>query len=105
METRSLAILRKILYGKIRKFNEETKIMSNTGRGINLQDQYLNQLRKEKIPVVIYLTNGVRLKGLIKAFDNFVVLLKESNQSLVYKHAISTIVPEKEVSLVFEDQP
>jgi host factor-I protein len=79
--------------------------MSNTGRGINLQDQYLNQLRKEKIPVVIYLTNGVRLKGLIKAFDNFVVLLKESNQSLVYKHAISTIVPEKEVSLVFEDQP
>ena len=79
--------------------------MSNTSRGINLQDQYLNQLRKEKIPVVIYLTNGVRLKGLIKAFDNFVVLLKESNQSLVYKHAISTIVPEKEVSLVFEDQP
>lgn len=79
--------------------------MSNAGKGMNLQDHYLNQLRKEKIPVIIYLTNGVRLKGLIKAFDNFVVLLKESNQSLVYKHAISTIVPEKEVSLVFEDQP
>jgi len=79
--------------------------MSNAGKGVNLQDQFLNQLRKEKIPVIIYLTNGVRLKGLIKAFDNFVVLLKESNQSLVYKHAISTIVPEKEVSLVFEDQP
>jgi len=79
--------------------------MSNAGRGVNLQDQYLNQLRKEKIPVVIYLTNGVRLKGLIKAFDNFVILLKESNQSLVYKHAISTIVPEKEVAIVFEDQP
>jgi len=79
--------------------------MSNGGRGVNLQDHYLNQLRKEKVPVIIYLTNGVRLKGLIKAFDNFVILLKESNQSLVYKHAISTIVPEKEVSIVFEDQP
>jgi len=79
--------------------------MSNTGKGVNLQDHYLNQLRKERIPVIIYLTNGVRLKGMIKAFDNFVILLKESNQSLVYKHAISTIVPEKEVSVVFEDQP
>ncbi len=79
--------------------------MSNTGKGVNLQDHYLNQLRKEKIPVIIYLTNGVRLKGFIKAFDNFVILLKESSQSLVYKHAISTIVPEKEVSVVFEDQP
>jgi host factor-I protein len=79
--------------------------MSNSGRGVNLQDHYLNQLRKDKIPVLIYLTNGVRLKGLIKAFDNFVILLKESNQSLIYKHAISTIVPEKEVAIVFEDQP
>lgn len=79
--------------------------MSNAGRGINLQDQYLNQLRKDKTPVVIYLTNGVRLKGVIKAFDNFVILLKEINQSLVYKHAISTIVPEKEVSIAFEDRP
>jgi len=79
--------------------------MSNAGRGVNLQDHYLNQLRKDKIPVVIYLTNGVRLKGQIKAFDNFVILLKENNQSLVYKHAISTIVPEKEVSIVFEEQP
>jgi host factor-I protein len=78
--------------------------MSNGGKNVNLQDNYLNQLRKDKIPVVIYLTNGVRLKGLIKAFDNFVLLLKENNQSLVYKHAISTIVPEKEVDLVSETQ-
>jgi host factor-I protein len=97
--------LRKIPYVKEANTNEEMNVMSNAGRGVNLQDHYLNQLRKEKIPVVIYLTNGVRLKGLIKAFDNFVILLKESNQSLVYKHAISTIVPEKEVSVVFEDQP
>lgn len=81
------------------------KEMSNTGKGVNLQDHYLNQLRKEKIPVIVYLTNGVRLKGLVKAFDNFVILLKESNQSLIYKHAISTIVPEKEVSIAFEDHP
>lgn len=78
--------------------------MSNGGKNLNLQDNYLNQLRKDRIPVVIYLTNGVRLKGLIKAFDNFVILLKENNQSLVYKHAISTIVPEKDVHLVSENQ-
>jgi len=78
--------------------------MSNASKSLNLQDNYLNQLRKEKIPVVIYLTNGVRLKGLIKAFDNFVVLLKENTESLLYKHAISTIVPEKEIEIRFENQ-
>lgn len=79
--------------------------MSNTGKGLNLQDNYLNQLRKEKIPVVMYLTNGVRLKGMIKGFDNFVILLKENTESLIYKHAISTILPEKEFEVRFEDQP
>lgn len=68
----------------------------------NLQDNYLNHLRKEKIPVVVYLTNGVRLKGTIKAFDNFVIILKEASQQLIYKHAISTIIPEKDVDLRFE---
>jgi host factor-I protein len=69
----------------------------------SLQDNYLNQLRKDKIPVVVYLTNGVRLKGLIKAFDTFVILLKETSQQLVYKHAVSTIVPEKDIDLRFEN--
>jgi host factor-I protein len=78
--------------------------MSNTTKSLNLQDIYLNYLRKEKLPVIIYLTNGVRLKGTIKGFDNFVVLLKESTESLVYKHAISTIVPEKEIDIRFEVQ-
>lgn len=78
--------------------------MTNLGKGLNLQDNYLNQLRKEKIPVIIYLTNGVRLKGLIKAFDNFVILLKENTESLIYKHAISTIVPEKDMEIIFETQ-
>ena len=70
----------------------------------NLQDNYLNQLRKDKIPVVIYLTNGVRLKGVIKGFDNFVVLLKDASQQLIYKHAVSTIVPERDLDIRFENQ-
>jgi host factor-I protein len=65
----------------------------------SLQDLFLNQLRKEKIPVVIYLTNGVRPKGVVKAFDSFVILLKEANEQLIYKHAVSTIVPEKSLDL------
>ncbi len=69
----------------------------------SLQDNYLNQLRKDKVPVVIYLTNGVRLKGVIRGFDNFVILLKEASQQLIYKHAISTIVPEKDLDIRFED--
>lgn len=69
----------------------------------NLQDNFLNQLRKERTPVVVYLTNGVRLKGTIKGFDNFVILLKENNELLIYKHAISTIIPERTVDLRFED--
>jgi host factor-I protein len=79
-------------------------IMINAGKGVNLQDTYLNHLRKDKVPVIIYLTNGVRLKGTIKGFDNFVILLKENTQSLIYKHAVSTIVPEKDVELEFEGQ-
>ena len=78
--------------------------MSSAGKGANLQDNYLNLLRKEKMPVIIYLTNGVRLKGMIKSFDNFVILLKENTESLIYKHAISTIVPEREIELRFEEQ-
>ena len=76
--------------------------MSNSAKGQNLQDNYLNQLRKDKIPVVIYLINGVRLKGVIKGFDSFVVLLKEAAQQMIYKQAISTIVPERDIDLRFE---
>lgn len=65
----------------------------------NLQDTFLNQLRKERVPVLMYLTNGVRLKGVIKGFDNFVILLKDTSQQLIYKHAVSTIQPEREIDL------
>lgn len=77
--------------------------MTTPTRGQNLQDNYLNTLRKDKTPVVIYLTNGVRLKGIIKGFDNFVILLKETTNLLIYKHAVSTIVPEKDVDIRFEE--
>ena len=77
--------------------------MSNT-KSQGLQDNYLNQLRKDKLPVIVYLTNGVRLKGVVKAFDNFVILLKDANQQLVYKHAVSTIVPDRDIDIRFEEQ-
>ena len=67
---------------------------------VNLQDIFLNQMRKEKIPVTMYLVNGARLTGTIKGFDNFVILIKQENQQLVYKHVISTIIPEKPVELL-----
>ncbi|NMB11418.1 MAG: RNA chaperone Hfq [Firmicutes bacterium] len=68
---------------------------------IGLQDVYLNQIRKEHIPVVIYLVNGVQLRGLVRAFDNFTVLLESDGKNdLIYKHAISTITPQKPFSLV-----
>lgn len=70
--------------------------MNNKGQLI--QDPFLNEIRKEKIPVSIYLVNGIKLQGLIESFDQFVVLLKNNVcQQLVYKHAISTIVPSKPV--------
>ncbi len=76
--------------------------MNNKDR--KLQDLYLNHLRKEKIPVVIYLMNGTRLKGVIKGFDNFVILLKQNTQQLIYKHAISTISPEKDITIKLENE-
>lgn len=72
---------------------------------INLQDIFLNQVRKEHIAVTIYLTNGFQLKGMVKGFDNFTVVLdSDGKQQLVYKHAISTISPMKVVNLIFNDQ-
>jgi len=76
--------------------------MNNKDR--KLQDLYLNQLRKERTPVVIYLMNGTRLKGVVSGFDNFVIILKQSTQQIIYKHAISTISPEKDIDIRFEDE-
>lgn len=68
-------------------------------KGHMLQDPFLNALRKERVPVSIYLVNGIKLQGQIESFDQFVVLLKNSVNQLVYKHAISTIVPARNVKM------
>jgi host factor-I protein len=68
-------------------------------KGHSLQDPFLNLLRKERVPVSIYLVNGIKLQGQVESFDQFVVLLKNSVSQLVYKHAISTIVPARAVKL------
>ena len=68
---------------------------------INIQDTFLNQLRKENIPVTVYLTNGFQIRGMIKAFDNFTIIIdSEGRQQMVYKHAISTFTPQRNVSLM-----
>lgn len=68
---------------------------------LNLQDVFLNQVRKDKVPLVIYLTNGFQQKGIIKGFDNFIVILEtDGKMQMVYKHAISTIIPSKDIGLM-----
>ncbi len=73
-------------------------------KGQSLQDPFLNALRREKIPVSIYLVNGIKLQGLVEAFDQFVILLKNTVSQMVYKHAISTIVPARQVKLNSAEQ-
>jgi host factor-I protein len=73
-------------------------------RGQSLQEPFLNALRKERIPVSIYLVNGIKLQGQIESFDQFVVLLKNSVSQMVYKHAISTVVPARNVRLAPEEE-
>ncbi len=70
-------------------------------KDINLQDVFLNQARKEKIPVTIFITNGFQFKGIVRGFDNYTVILDtDGKQNLIYKHAISTITPFKSISLL-----
>ena len=77
-------------------------------KGAALQDPFLNALRKERIPVSIFLVNGIKLQGQVESFDQFVVLLKNSVSQMIYKHAISTVVPSRAVKIpheVLEDAP
>ncbi|WP_018133357.1 RNA chaperone Hfq [Effusibacillus pohliae] len=70
---------------------------------INIQDTFLNQIRKENIPVIIYLVNGFQIRGVVKAFDNFTVIVEvDGKQQLVYKHAISTFTPMRNVNYNLE---
>ncbi len=77
-------------------------------KGQNLQDPFLNALRKERIPVSVFLVNGIKLQGQIESFDQFVVLLKNNVSQMIYKHAISTVVPARNVKIasqVPDDMP
>lgn len=73
-------------------------------KGALLQDPFLNVLRKERIPVSIYLVNGIKLQGQVESFDQFVVLLKNTVSQMIYKHAISTVVPSRPVKVPFDDE-
>ena len=68
-------------------------------KGQSLQDPYLNTLRKEQIPVSIYLVNGIKLQGEIEAFDQYVVLLRNTVSQMIFKHAISTVQPSRNVDI------
>lgn len=68
-------------------------------KGQSLQDPFLNALRRERVPVSIYLVNGIKLQGTVESFDQFVVLLRNTVSQMVYKHAISTVVPARNVRL------
>lgn len=72
-------------------------------KGYSLQEPFLNALRREKVPVSIFLVNGIKLQGQIDSFDQFVVLLKNSVNQMVYKHAISTVVPSRKVRISLDD--
>ena len=77
--------------------------MNNSGSkpAMNLQDSFLNHVRKENLGVIIYLINGFQIRGLVRGFDNFTVIIEnEGKQQLVYKHAISTISPAANLSLI-----
>jgi host factor-I protein len=73
-------------------------------KGQNLQDTFLNALRKEHTPVSIFLVNGIKLQGKVDSFDQYVIMLKNTVSQMVYKHAISTIVPSKSVKLTRDDE-
>ena len=73
-------------------------------KGQSLQEPFLNALRRERVPVAIYLVNGIKLQGQVESFDQFVVLLKNSVSQMIYKHAISTVVPARNVTLFDEEQ-
>ncbi len=69
----------------------------------NLQDPFLNMLRKDHVPVNVYLVNGIKLTGQIEAFDQFVIVLKNATSQMIYKHAVSTVQPARRVSMPRSD--
>ncbi len=73
-------------------------------KGQSLQDPFLNALRRDRVPVSIYLVNGIKLQGQVESFDQFVILLRNTVSQMIYKSAISTVVPSRNVKMPTEDQ-
>ena len=73
-------------------------------KGQSLQDSFLNALRKDRVPVSIFLVNGIKLQGQIESFDQFVILLRNTASQMVYKSAISSVVPSRNVKIPADDQ-
>lgn len=68
---------------------------------LNLQDTFLNQARKEKVPLTVYLMNGVKMFGIVKGFDSFLIVLEANGvQNVIYKHAVSTVIPSRSINLL-----
>lgn len=83
---------------------ETTAQNSSKSKSINLQELFLNSSRKEKMPITVFLTNGVQLKGIVKGFDNYVVILEsDGKSSMIYKHAISTLIPSRNIPIFSND--
>lgn len=73
---------------------------------LNLQDAFLNQLRRDNVPLTVFLVNGVQIKGYVRAFDNFTVMIESDNRNmLIYKHALSTLAPSLPVNINLQDSP
>lgn len=88
----------------IKEPDENTSHDGAKSKNINLQEIFLNSSRREKILITIFLTNGVQLKGIVKGFDSYVVILESDGKSnMIYKHAISTIIPSKNISIFSND--
>ena len=89
----------------IKKGLAKRKDWHNIMKNLNLQDVFLNQARKERIPVTFFLVNGFQFRGMVKGFDNYTVILEcDGKQELIYKHAISTIVPQKSISILNSEE-
>lgn len=74
-------------------------------KNLNLQDVFLNHVRKERMSVTVYLTNGFQFRGVVKGFDNYIIVLDcDGKQNIVYKHAVSTIIPSRPVSLLTAEE-
>jgi host factor-I protein len=88
----------------VRQGQQQQRSHAMSNKGQMLQDPFLNTLRKEHVQVSIYLVNGIKLQGQIESFDQYVVLLKNSVTQMVYKHAISTVVPSRPINLSVEPE-